>query len=74
VIVVTAAGGRTGTAVVGALRARGEAVGAVVARRAPRRELAGLGAEVVRAEPAAPPGRPLRTSAQHLAELPGQPA
>jgi uncharacterized protein YbjT (DUF2867 family) len=47
VIVVTAAGGRTGTAVVRALRARGEQVRAVVSRRGPRPELTGLGAEVV---------------------------
>jgi uncharacterized protein YbjT (DUF2867 family) len=55
VIVVTAAGGRTGTAVVRELRARGEAVRAVVARRGPRPELAALGAEVVRAELTSPP-------------------
>ena len=53
-IVVTAAGGRTGTAVVRALRARGEQVRAVVSRRGPRPELTGLGAEVVRAELTAP--------------------
>lgn len=47
---VTAAGGRTGTAVVRELRARGEAVRAVVNRRAPRPELDALGAEVVVAE------------------------
>jgi len=50
VIVVTAAGGQTGTAVVRALRARGEAVRAVVARRGPRPALTALGAEVVHAE------------------------
>ncbi len=49
-IVVTAAGGQTGAAVVRALRARGEQVRAVVARRGPRPELATLGAEVVVAE------------------------
>ncbi|SFL80286.1 SDR family oxidoreductase [Geodermatophilus ruber] len=49
-IVVTAAGGQTGTAVVRALRARGEQVRAVVSRRGPRPELTGLGAEVVVAE------------------------
>ncbi|MGY1843250.1 SDR family oxidoreductase [Modestobacter sp. SYSU DS0875] len=49
-IVVTAAGGRTGTAVVRALRERGEAVRAVVSRPGPRPELTDLGAEVVRAE------------------------
>jgi uncharacterized protein YbjT (DUF2867 family) len=47
VIVVTAAGGRTGAAVVRALRARGEQVRAVVSRRTPRPELTDLGAEVV---------------------------
>jgi len=41
-IVVTAAGGRTGTAVVRALRARGEQVRAVVTRWGPRPELTGL--------------------------------
>jgi uncharacterized protein YbjT (DUF2867 family) len=50
VIVVTAAGGPTGTAVVRELRARGESVRAVVNRRGPRPELAALGAEVVVAE------------------------
>ncbi|MGY1638232.1 SDR family oxidoreductase [Geodermatophilus sp. SYSU D00742] len=49
-IVVTAAGGQTGTAVVRALRERGEQVRAVVSRRRPRPELDGLGAEVVVAE------------------------
>jgi uncharacterized protein YbjT (DUF2867 family) len=47
VIVVTAAGGRTGTAVVRAVRARGEPVRAVVNLRRPRPELTELGAEVV---------------------------
>lgn len=46
-IVVTAAGGPTGTAVVRELRARGESVRAVVHRRGPRPELVALGAEVV---------------------------
>jgi uncharacterized protein YbjT (DUF2867 family) len=50
VIVVTAAGGLTGTAVVRELRARGESVRAVVNRRRPRPALAELGAEVVVAE------------------------
>jgi uncharacterized protein YbjT (DUF2867 family) len=50
VIVVTAAGGLTGTAVVRELRARGEQVRAVVNRRGPRPELTDLGAEVVVAE------------------------
>ncbi|RBY76429.1 nucleoside-diphosphate sugar epimerase [Geodermatophilus sp. TF02-6] len=49
-IVVTAAGGQTGAAVVRALRARGEPVRAVVGRPRPRPELTGLGAEVVVAE------------------------
>jgi uncharacterized protein YbjT (DUF2867 family) len=53
-IVVTAAGGRTGTAVVRALRARGQQVRAVVSRRGPRPQLTELGAEVVRAELTAP--------------------
>jgi uncharacterized protein YbjT (DUF2867 family) len=50
VIVVTAAGGQTGTAVVRALRDRGEQVRAVVSRRGPRPELTALGAEVVLGE------------------------
>jgi uncharacterized protein YbjT (DUF2867 family) len=50
VIVVTAAGGLTGTAVVRELRARGEQVRAVVNRAGPRPELTDLGAEVVVAE------------------------
>jgi uncharacterized protein YbjT (DUF2867 family) len=50
VIVVTAAGGPTGTAVVRELRARDLPVRAVVNRRRPRPELTGLGAEVVVAE------------------------
>jgi uncharacterized protein YbjT (DUF2867 family) len=54
VIVVTAAGGQTGTAVVRALRARGEGVRAVVSRPGPRPELEALGAEVVRAELTSP--------------------
>lgn len=49
-IVVTAAGGQTGTAVVRALRERGQQVRAVVSRPGPRPELTGLGAEVVVAE------------------------
>jgi uncharacterized protein YbjT (DUF2867 family) len=53
-IVVTAAGGRTGTAVVRALRDRGEQVRAVVSRRGDRPELTALGAEVVRAELTSP--------------------
>ncbi|WP_164703385.1 SDR family oxidoreductase [Modestobacter sp. KNN46-3] len=53
-IVVTAAGGPTGTAVVRALRARGEPVRAVVSSRGPRPELTDLGAEVVVAELTSP--------------------
>ncbi|WP_245853908.1 SDR family oxidoreductase [Geodermatophilus sabuli] len=47
---VTAAGGQTGTAIVRALRERGEQVRAVVSRPRPRPELDALGAEVVVAE------------------------
>jgi uncharacterized protein YbjT (DUF2867 family) len=54
VIVVTAAGGPTGTAVVRELRSRGETVRAVVATRGPRPELTALGAQVVVAELTAP--------------------
>jgi uncharacterized protein YbjT (DUF2867 family) len=54
VIVVTAAGGPTGTAVVRALRARGQVVRAVVNRPGPRPELAALGAEVVPGELTSP--------------------
>jgi uncharacterized protein YbjT (DUF2867 family) len=50
VIVVTAAGGQTGTAVVRSLRARGRAVRAVVSSPGPRPALARLGAEVVVAD------------------------
>ena len=53
-IVVTAAGGPTGTAVVRELRSRGEDVRAVVASRGPRPELTALGAQVVVAELTAP--------------------
>ena len=49
-IVVTAAGGRTGTAIVRALRERDLPVRAVVSRRGARQELTALGAEVVVAE------------------------
>ncbi|HEX2072169.1 MAG TPA: NmrA family NAD(P)-binding protein [Geodermatophilus sp.] len=49
-IVVTAAGGRTGTAVVTALRSRGLAVRAVVGSPRPRPDLAALGAEVAAAD------------------------
>ena len=49
-IVVTAAGGATGAAVVRALRARGEQVRAVVSSPRPRPELEALGAEVVAAD------------------------
>jgi uncharacterized protein YbjT (DUF2867 family) len=50
VIVVTAAGGRTGTAVVRALRARGLPVRALVGSARPRAELTALGAEVAAAD------------------------
>jgi uncharacterized protein YbjT (DUF2867 family) len=50
VIVVTAAGGQTGRAVVRELRSRDLPVRAVVGHRGPRPELAELGAEVVVAE------------------------
>jgi len=50
VIVVTAAGGQTGTAVVRSLRARGRAVRAVVSSPRARDELAALGADVVVAD------------------------
>ncbi|MCW2580179.1 MAG: putative nucleoside-diphosphate-sugar epimerase [Blastococcus sp.] len=49
-IVVTAAGGRTGEAVVGALWARGHRVRAVVGGSEPRPELAALSADVVAAD------------------------
>jgi uncharacterized protein YbjT (DUF2867 family) len=54
VIVVTAAGGRTGTAVVRALWSRGLPVRAVVGSDRPRPELTGLGAEVGTADLADP--------------------
>jgi uncharacterized protein YbjT (DUF2867 family) len=54
VIVVTAAGGPTGTAIIRALRARGLAVRAVVGSDRPRPELTGLGAEVGIADLAEP--------------------
>jgi uncharacterized protein YbjT (DUF2867 family) len=50
VIVVTAAGGRTGTAVVRAVRARGLPVRALVGSARPRAELTALGAEVAAAD------------------------
>ena len=49
-IVVTAAGGRTGAAVVRALWSRGERVRAVVGRGRPRPELTALSADVVAAD------------------------
>jgi len=67
VIVVTAAGEATGTAVVAALRARGRAVRAVVSRRRPRPGLEALGAEVVSAELTRPqPWRELLDGAEAL--------
>jgi uncharacterized protein YbjT (DUF2867 family) len=67
VIVVSAAGGPTGTAVVRALRARGEAVRAVVHRCGPRPELEALGAEVVPGELTDPrPWRDLLAGADAL--------
>ena len=45
-IVVTAAGGLTGTAAVRSLRGQGRPVRALVGSRRPRPELDGLGAEV----------------------------
>ncbi|WP_235564468.1 SDR family oxidoreductase [Modestobacter sp. Leaf380] len=53
---VTAAGGKTGTAVVRALRARGEDVRAVVGSARPRPALDGTGAEVVVADLVGAPG------------------
>jgi uncharacterized protein YbjT (DUF2867 family) len=67
VIVVTAAGGPTGTAVIRALRERGEEVRAVVAGRRPRPELEDLGAEVVLGELTQPqPWRDLLTGVDAL--------
>jgi uncharacterized protein YbjT (DUF2867 family) len=67
VIVVTAAGGQTGTAIVRALRSRGEPVRAVVSRRGPRPELEALGAQVVRGELTQPqPWRDLLAGAEAL--------
>jgi len=66
VIVVTAAGGNTGTAVVRALRARGEQVRAVVGSAKPRPELDGLGAEVVVADLVGAPGSLPLTDADAL--------
>jgi uncharacterized protein YbjT (DUF2867 family) len=67
VIVVTAAGGRTGTAVVRSLRARGLPVRAVVAGAGPRPALDAVGAEVVVADLAHPGGlAPLLDDAEAL--------
>jgi uncharacterized protein YbjT (DUF2867 family) len=63
VIVLTAGGGRTGVAVTRALRERGRAVRAVVARPGPRPELESLGAEIRTAD--------LRAAEQVRALLPG---
>ena len=68
-IVVTAAGGRTGLAVVGALRARGHAVRALVSSPRAAAALAALGAEVVQADLAdvdALPSRLAGAQAVHL--------
>ena len=66
-IVVTGAGGMTGSAVVRALRHRGRAVRALVGSARPRPELAGLGAQVVVADLEDPSGvEPLLTGAEAL--------
>ena len=66
-IVVTAAGGRTGTAVVGSLRARGCQVRALVAIQGPRPALDGAGAEVAVADLAEPASvAPLLAGAEAL--------
>jgi uncharacterized protein YbjT (DUF2867 family) len=56
VIVVTAAGGATGTAVVRALRAQGQPVRALVSSPRPRPELSALGAEIAVADLRDPDG------------------
>jgi uncharacterized protein YbjT (DUF2867 family) len=67
VIVVTAAGGRTGTAVVRSVRALGRPVRAVVGTPGARPELTALGAEVVVADLADPASvAPLLTDADAL--------
>lgn len=66
-IVVTAAGGRTGTSVVRSLRGQGRAVRAVAGSRRPRPALDDLGAEVSVADLADPGGmRPLLADAEAL--------
>ncbi len=66
-IVVTGAGGMTGSAVVRALRHRGRAVRALVGSARPRPELAGRGAQVVVADLEDPSGvEPLLTGAEAL--------
>jgi uncharacterized protein YbjT (DUF2867 family) len=67
VIVVTAAGGRTGIAVVGALRARGLPVRALVGSPRPRPELTALGAAVAGVDLTDPAAvEPLLAGAQAL--------
>jgi len=67
VIVVTAAGGSTGTAVVRSLRERGCAVQALVGSRRPRPELDSLGAQVAVADLADPAAvAPLLAGAEAL--------
>jgi uncharacterized protein YbjT (DUF2867 family) len=67
VIVVTAAGGSTGTAVVSALREGGRPVRAVVSSPRPRPQLTALGADVVAADLADPAAvEPLLAGAQAL--------
>jgi uncharacterized protein YbjT (DUF2867 family) len=67
VIVVTAAGGKTGSAVVRALWSRGHRVRAVVGRSAPHPELTALSADVVAADLTKPDAvRPLLDDAEAL--------
>jgi uncharacterized protein YbjT (DUF2867 family) len=67
VIVVTAAGGQTGSAVVRALWSRGQRVRALVGSSQPRPELTALSAEVVATDLADPDGvEPLLADAQAL--------
>jgi len=68
-IVVTAAGGRTGLAVVGALRARGHAVRALVSSPRASAALEALGAEVVQADLAAAGSLPSRLAGAQAVHL-----